>query len=75
MSTQYRKKNYSGIGSIKRISHCVPPATLHNIYHGLVHYRASTTVVLFGPVTMPKRYPINYRDFKIGGPLSYSIQL
>ena len=24
----------SGIGSIKRISHCVPPATLHTIYHG-----------------------------------------
>ena len=30
------KKISSGIGSIKRISHCVPPATLHNIYHGLV---------------------------------------
>ena len=30
------KKIASGIGSIKRISHCVPPATLQNIYHGLV---------------------------------------
>ena len=30
------KKISSGIGSIKRISHCVPPATLQNIYHGLV---------------------------------------
>ena len=30
------KKLSSGIGSIKRITHCVPPATLHNIYHGLV---------------------------------------
>ena len=30
------KKISSGIGSIKRISHCVPPATLHNIDHGLV---------------------------------------
>ena len=29
------KKISSGIASIKRISHCVPPATLHNIYHGL----------------------------------------
>ena len=29
------KKVSSGVGSIKRISHCVPPATLHNIYHGL----------------------------------------
>ena len=29
------KKISSGIGSIKRISHCVPPATLYNIYHGL----------------------------------------
>ena len=27
------KKVSSGIGSSKRISHCVPPATLHNIYH------------------------------------------
>ena len=27
------KKISSGIGSIKRISHCVPPATLHTIYH------------------------------------------
>ena len=26
------KKISSGIGSIKRISHCVPPATLHTIY-------------------------------------------
>ena len=31
------------------------------MYHGLVHYRALTTVVLFGPVTVPRRYPINYR--------------
>jgi len=32
------KKISSGIGSIKRISRCVPPATLHTIYiyHGLV---------------------------------------
>ena len=30
------KKVSSGIGSIKRISHCVPPATLYNICHGLV---------------------------------------
>ena len=28
------KKISSGIGSIKRMSRCVPPATLHNIYHG-----------------------------------------
>jgi len=30
------KKISSGIGSIKRISYCVPSATLQNIYHGLV---------------------------------------
>ena len=30
------KKISSGIESIKRISHCVPPATLHTIYHGLL---------------------------------------
>ena len=29
------KKISTGIGSIKRISHCVPPATQQNIYHGL----------------------------------------
>ena len=29
------KKISSGIGSGKRISHCVAPATLHNIYHRL----------------------------------------
>ena len=28
------KKICSGIGSIKRISHCFPPATLDTIYHG-----------------------------------------
>ena len=33
------KKVSSGIGSIKRISHCVPPATLYNIYHGLAQSR------------------------------------
>ena len=32
----YNKKISSDTGSIKRISHCVPPATLHTIYHGLV---------------------------------------
>jgi len=30
------KKISSGIGSTKRKSHCVPPATLQNIYYGLV---------------------------------------
>ena len=33
------KKVSSGIGSIKRISHCVPPAALYNIYHGLAQSR------------------------------------
>ena len=33
------KKVSSGIGSIKRISHCIPPATLYNIYHGLAQSR------------------------------------
>ena len=57
------KKISYGIGSIKRISHCVLPATLHTIYHGLVQSHL-ITVVLFG-VTVPKRYLTNYRDFKI----------
>ena len=38
----------SGIGSIKRISHCVPPATLHNIYHGLVQSRFDYCRVVLG---------------------------
>ena len=58
------KKVSSGIGSIKRISHCVPPATLYNIYHGLAQSRFDYRVVLFG-VTVPKHYLTNYRDFKI----------
>ena len=37
MSTLYLKKSLLVLpGSIKRISHCVPPATVQNIYHGLV---------------------------------------
>ena len=39
MEQSYRRYNQKisyGIGSIKRISHSVPPATLHTIYHGLV---------------------------------------
>ena len=38
----------SGIGSIKRISHCVPPATLHNIYHGLVQSHFDYCSVVWG---------------------------
>ena len=30
------KKNASGIGAIKRINHCLPPTTLHDVYYGLV---------------------------------------
>ena len=43
-------KNISyGIGSIKRrISHCVPPATLHNIYHGLVQSHFDYCSVVWG---------------------------
>ena len=53
----------SGIGSIKRISHCVPPATLYNIYHGLVQSHFDYCSVV--GVTVPKHYLTNYRDFKI----------
>ena len=42
------KKIASGIGSIKRISHCVPPATLHTIYHGLVQSHFDYCSVLWG---------------------------
>jgi len=42
------KKISSGIGSIKRISQCVPPATLHNIYHGLVQSHFDYCSVVWG---------------------------
>ena len=42
------KKIFSDIGSIKRISHCVPPATLHNIYHGLVQSHFDYCSVVWG---------------------------
>ena len=42
------KKISSGIGSIKRISRCVPPATLHNIYHGLVQSHFDYFSVVWG---------------------------
>ena len=42
------KKIFSGIGSIKRISHCVPPATLQNIYHGLVQSHFDYCSVVWG---------------------------
>ena len=42
------KKISSGIGSIKRISRCVPPATLHNIYHGLVQSHFEYCSVVWG---------------------------
>ena len=42
------KKISSGIGSIKRISHCVPPATLYNIYHGLAQSRFDYCSVVWG---------------------------
>ena len=45
------KKISSGIGSIKRISHCVPPATLQNIYHGLVQSHFDYCSVVWGNCT------------------------
>ena len=44
------KKISSGIGSIsiQRISHCVPPATPHNIYHGLVQSHFDYCSVVWG---------------------------
>ena len=42
------KKISSSIGSIKRISHCLPPATLHNIYHGLVQSHFNYCSVVWG---------------------------
>jgi len=56
------KKISSGLGSIKRISHCFHPATLQNIYHGLVKSHFDCCSV---GVTVPKLYLINYRNFKI----------
>ena len=42
------KKISSGIGSIKQISHFVPPATLHTIYHGLVQSHFDYCSVVWG---------------------------
>ena len=42
------KKISSGIGSIKQISRCVPPATLRNIYHGLVQSHFDYCSVVWG---------------------------
>ena len=42
------KKISSGIGSIKRISHCVPPTTPHTIYHGLVQSHFDCCSVVWG---------------------------
>ena len=42
------KKISSGIGSIKRISYCVPPATLHTIYHRLVQSHFDYCSVVWG---------------------------
>ena len=51
------KKVSSGIGSIKRISHCVPPATLCNIYHGLAQSRFDYCSVVWGSCakTLPNK--------------------
>ena len=42
------KKVSSGIGSIKRISRCVSPATLHTICHGLVQSQFDYCSVVWG---------------------------
>ena len=42
------KKVSSGIGSFKPIGHCVPPATLHNIYYGLVQSHFDYCRVVLG---------------------------
>ena len=42
------KKISSGIGSIKQISCCVPLATLHTIYHGLVQSHFDYCSVAWG---------------------------
>ena len=58
------KKVSSGIGSIKRISHCVPPATLHTIYHGLVQSHFDYCSVVWGNCAKTLSDKL-YRDFKI----------
>ena len=45
---RYNQKVSSGIGSIKRISHRVPPATLYNIYHGLAQSRFDYCSIVWG---------------------------
>ena len=57
------KKISSGIGSIKRISYCVSPATLHTIYHGLVQSHFDYCSIVWGNCAKTS-YLTNYRDFK-----------
>ena len=47
-ATCITKNISSGIGSIKRISHCVTPATLYTIYHGLVQSHFDYCSVVWG---------------------------
>ena len=51
------KKTSSGIESIKQISHCVPPATVHNIYQGLVQSHFDHCSAVWGnwAKTLPDR--------------------
>ena len=37
-----------GIGALKRISHCLPPTALHNVYYGLVQLHFDYCSVVWG---------------------------
>ena len=42
------KKIASGIGAMKRISHCLPPTALHDVYYGLVQSYFDYCSVVWG---------------------------
>ena len=42
------KKTASGIGAMKRISHCLPPTALHDVYYGLVQWYFDYCSVVWG---------------------------
>ena len=52
------QKIASGIGAIKRINHCLPPAALHNVYYGLVQLHFDYYSVVWGSCGKTLRYKL-----------------
>ena len=56
------EKIASGVGAIKRINHCLPPAASHDAYYGLVQSHFDFCSVVWVCVTMVKLCVINCSD-------------